>query len=195
MLNHSVVKRQSIGNCGLYVTASWLQLVHKAATASSSTAPSPTGPTGIGLIQDRRPRRLGPPRPAAIWLTASTIIKKYGIIPEGDFIAFLERGFPLRRPPQERARRDEPVHQERRALDRDGAPQQGHRPQGARQGVRARASAIAQLDKVFGVTVARNLTTRSTTTGNYTASTAGTRFKRAKGTRRRPTRRARACRW
>ena len=87
-VNHSSVKRQSIGNCWLYATASWVEALHKAGTGEElNTSESywtywhwfdqiaNGGLWGASEIQT-----------GGGYDVSSEIISRYGIIPEADFI-------------------------------------------------------------------------------------------------------------
>ena len=51
-VDHTAVKRQSIGNCWIYAHATWIESMHKSGHgARASTCRSRTGRTGTGSIR------------------------------------------------------------------------------------------------------------------------------------------------
>jgi len=87
-VDHSTVKRQSIGNCWLYATTSWLEALNKAATgAEQNTSESwltywhwyeqlANGGRGSSEIST-----------GGSYATAADLVVRYGLVLEADFIA------------------------------------------------------------------------------------------------------------
>ena len=89
-VNHSKVKRQSIGNCWLYATASWAESLNKSASASGNAEMNMSesywtywhwfDQVANGFGGDEIST-------GGHYSTAAEIISRYGVMPEGKFIA------------------------------------------------------------------------------------------------------------
>lgn len=178
-VKQSVVERQAIGNCWVYAHASWLESMYLTANGTELDS-SQSYVTywhwfeqiANGEIDGEKEISTG-----GWFRTANYLINTYGVAAEKDFVpsdvnnemsstqssalAKVNQELATGRLSTTTARRNKQLV--RQVLDEAW---------GLSTGVRA------QLDKVFGKTVARNLTTRSRTTGNLLASTANTFVKR-----------------
>lgn len=176
----SVVERQSIGNCWIYAHASWFESLYLTATGKQYDS-SQSYVTywhwfeqiANGEIDGEKEIQTG-----GWFRTANYLVKTYGVAPEGAFIptdvnaemssaqsaalAKMNTELATGRLSTTAARRNRQLV--RQVLD---------------ESFGLSTSVRAQLDKVFGKTVVRNLTTRSRTTGALLASTANTFVVRA----------------
>ncbi len=84
-VEHSSVKRQSIGNCWLYAMASWAESLHKQATGDEINASESfwTWWHWYGEIVDSRIKEINE---GGSWYTASRIVLEHGIVLEETFI-------------------------------------------------------------------------------------------------------------
>jgi hypothetical protein len=173
-INHSKVKRQSIGNCWLYATASWAESLNKSANAGNAEMNMSesywtywhwfdqiaNGGTGDEISTGGH------------YSTAAEIIARYGVISEGAFIADESA--------DEMSARQASALTKINASLKSGALSSWQARQNrslVRQELDAAweldASVVAQLDKVFGAGVTK-------TFDKSTVSTTGTSIKRAK---------------
>ncbi len=85
-VNQSAVKRQSIGNCWLYATTSWLEALHKAATNEELNT-SESWLTYWHWYEQLANGRAGEEiETGGGWETAAGLIARYGVTLEKDFI-------------------------------------------------------------------------------------------------------------
>jgi hypothetical protein len=85
-VDQSIVKRQSIGNCWLYATASWLESMELSATNSELNA-SESYWTYWHWYEQILDSELLEVSTGGSYYVASGIIRRRGVIPEADFIA------------------------------------------------------------------------------------------------------------
>jgi len=179
-VKQSVVERQAIGNCWIYAHASWLESMYLTATGTEFDSSQSYvtywhwfEQVVNGEIDGEKEISTG-----GWFRTANYLVKTYGVAPEKDFIpadvnnemsntqssalAKMNAELSTGRLSTTTARRNKQLV--RQVLD---------------ESFGLSSTVRAQLDKVFGKTVARNLTTRSKTTGKLLASTYGTFVKRA----------------
>ncbi len=176
----SVVERQSIGNCWIYAHASWFESMYLTATGNQYDS-SQSYVTywhwfeqiANGEIDGEKEISTG-----GWFRTANYLVKTYGVAAEKDFIPTdannemsNAQSSALSKVNQELAtgRLSTTTARRNRQLVR----------QVLDEAFGLSTSVRGQLDKVFGKTVARNLTTRSKTTGKLLASTANTFVVRA----------------
>lgn len=177
----TVVKRQSIGNCWIYATCSWIESMHKTATGQDLNA-SESWITYWHWFEQITGGEVGSNNELSTggsWDVASYLTTRYGVVAEKAFIGSEAEA--------------EMSYRQKSALDAINASLKS----GALKSAAARrskttvrkeldkawaldAGVTATLTKVFGATVARNLTTKSKTTGKETASVAGTFITRAR---------------
>lgn len=91
-VDHTDVKRQSIGNCWLYAQASWVESLHKSATDESIDV-SETYWTYWHwyeqiLSSANYGRKIEEISTGGSWRTAQNLLRRYGVIREGDFIPY-----------------------------------------------------------------------------------------------------------
>ena len=89
-VNHSKVKRQSIGNCWLYATASWAEALNKSASASANTEMNMSESYWTywhWFDQIANGSVSGEISTGGHYSTAAEIINRYGVMSEGSFIA------------------------------------------------------------------------------------------------------------
>jgi hypothetical protein len=85
-VNHSKVKRQSIGNCWLYATTSWLEALNKAATNQELNT-SESWLTYWHWYEQIANGQAGEEiSTGGSWGTGVDLVTRYGIMKEGDFI-------------------------------------------------------------------------------------------------------------
>lgn len=85
-VDHSSVKRQSIGNCWIYATSSWLEALDKAAT-NQEVNTSESWLTYWHWFEQIANGSVGEElNTGGEWTTAADIILRYGITTEGNFI-------------------------------------------------------------------------------------------------------------
>ena len=86
-VSQSKVKRQSIGNCWLYATTSWLEALNKTATGVEKNTSRVVAHV-LALVRAARERQRAH-RDLDGWSygTGADLINRYGIMIEGDFIA------------------------------------------------------------------------------------------------------------
>lgn len=171
----SVVERQAIGNCWIYAHASWLESMNLKATGKEFDS-SQTYVTYWHWFEQVVNGEIDGEKEISTggWFrTANYLVTTYGVAAEKDFapsdadaemstvqknaLTKVNQELSTGRLATDSARRDRKLV--RQVLDEAF---------GLSPAVRA------QLDKVFGKTVARNLTTKSRTTGKLLASTANT---------------------
>lgn len=176
----SVVERQAIGNCWIYAHASWFESMYLTATGDQFDS-SQSYVTYWHWFEQIANGEVGSDNEISTggWFrTANYLIKNYGVAAEKDFIptdannemsnaqsaalAKMNTELKTGRLSTAAARRNRQLV--RQVLD---------------ESFGLSTSVRAQLDKVFGKTVARNLTTRSKTTGKLLATTANTFVVRA----------------
>lgn len=177
---HTLVKRQSIGNCWLYAAATWAESMHMSATGQALNASESYWTYWHWFEQIVKGHVSGDAvQEGGYFSTALMLVKLYGVIGEGDFIPEEAEAEMSRRQLRARAAINESL--------KNGALKD---PAARRDRALVRAEldkafelspeVIAQLDQVFGKDVGRNLTTRLGVTGELTASTEGTAIRRAK---------------
>jgi len=86
-VNHSKVKRQSIGNCWLYATTSWLEALNKAATNREQNTSESWLTYWHWYEQIANGSSASEILAGGTFRTAANLITRYGITLEGDFIA------------------------------------------------------------------------------------------------------------
>jgi hypothetical protein len=89
-VDHSPVKRQSIGNCWLYAQASWVESLHLSATGEFIDVSESYWTWWYWYEQihnsARRGYRIDAIQTGGSWRTAQHLMRTYGLIREGDFI-------------------------------------------------------------------------------------------------------------
>src|SRR5882724_6873820 len=85
-VDESAVKRQSIGNCWLYATASWLEALNKAATNQEKNTSESWLTYWHWYEQLANGRVFGEISTGGSYGTAANLIARYGITLEKDFI-------------------------------------------------------------------------------------------------------------
>jgi hypothetical protein len=85
-VNQSAVKRQSIGNCWLYATTSWLEALNKAATNEEKNTSESWLTYWHWYEQLANGRAFGEVSTGGSYGTAANLIARYGITLEKDFI-------------------------------------------------------------------------------------------------------------
>jgi len=90
MVNHTPVKRQAIGNCWLYAHATWLESMLKHTNGQDINVSESywTYWDFYEKLLAKEPIPVGELNTSGSWYRSSTIIKKYGWLEEGEFIAF-----------------------------------------------------------------------------------------------------------
>jgi hypothetical protein len=89
-VNHTPVKRQAIGNCWLYAHATWFESLLKQTTGEDINA-SESYWTYWDFYEKLLAKEAIPEgelNTSGSWYRSSTIIRKYGWLEEGEFIAF-----------------------------------------------------------------------------------------------------------
>jgi hypothetical protein len=86
-VSHTKVKRQSIGNCWLYATTSWLEALNKAATGAEKNTSESWLTYWHWYEQLANGRASGEISTGGSFGTGADLINRYGIMIEGDFIA------------------------------------------------------------------------------------------------------------
>jgi hypothetical protein len=86
-VNHSKVKRQSIGNCWLYATTSWLEALNKAATGQEKNTSESWLTYWHWYEQIANGSSGAEVSTGGSFGTAADLIARYGITLEGDFVA------------------------------------------------------------------------------------------------------------
>ncbi|SMF01574.1 hypothetical protein [Pseudobacteriovorax antillogorgiicola] len=91
-VDHTEVKRQAIGNCWLYAQASWLESLHQTATGQSFDASESYWTYWHWYEQilnaANRGRNIQEIQTGGNWYTAQSLLRRYGILAEGDFIRY-----------------------------------------------------------------------------------------------------------
>ncbi|MEO7097478.1 MAG: hypothetical protein ABI175_29725 [Polyangiales bacterium] len=176
----SVVERQSIGNCWVYAHASWLESISQKATgvAYDSSQSYVTywhwfEQIANGEIDGEKEISTG-----GWFRTANYLVKTYGVAPEASFVPADANNEMSSTQSSALAKMNQEL-----STGRLATTTARHNKKLVRQ-VLDEAFGLspavrAQLDKVFGKTVVRNLTTRSKSTGKLLASTSGTFVVRA----------------
>ncbi len=85
-VNHSKVKRQSIGNCWLYATTSWLEALNKAATNQEANTSESWLTYWHWYEQIANGGASGEISTGGSYNTAADLIVRYGLMNEADFI-------------------------------------------------------------------------------------------------------------
>ncbi len=160
-VDHSDVKRQSIGNCWVYATASWLEALNKGATDEAKNTSESWVTYWHWYEQLANGRTSDEVSTGGSWGVAVDLILRYGLMMEGDFIpseaeaemsgrqssalsavnASLKSG----------AMKDAVASRDRRAIRRELDKAWG-----------LDEATIARIDKVFGEGVTRTLDRSST---------------------------------
>lgn len=172
----SVVERQSIGNCWIYAHASWLESLHKTATGETYDSSQSYQTYWHWFEQLANGETTGDTeiQTGGWFRTSNYLTERYGVAPEAAFI------------PEDLG--NEMSSRQKTALDavnremKDGGRLATSEQRRDRKLVRQvlddafqlSPEVRAQMNKVFGVTATRNLTTRSRTTNRFLASTANT---------------------
>ena len=86
-VDHTKVKRQSIGNCWLYATTSWLEALNKAATGTEKNTSESWLTYWHWYEQLSNGRASTEISTGGSYGTGADLINRYGIMIEGDFIA------------------------------------------------------------------------------------------------------------
>ncbi|MBS2012593.1 MAG: hypothetical protein JST00_06895 [Deltaproteobacteria bacterium] len=86
-VNHSKVKRQSIGNCWIYATSGWLESLNKEATGQEKNTSESWTTYWHWFDQITNGQAGSELQTGGFWLTAINLVLRYGIVMEGDFIA------------------------------------------------------------------------------------------------------------
>jgi len=86
-VNHSKVKRQSIGNCWLYATISWVEALNKAATNQEKNTSESYLTYWHWYEQIANGGASNEISTGGSYGTAADLIVRYGLMAEGDFIA------------------------------------------------------------------------------------------------------------
>ncbi|MBX3186625.1 MAG: hypothetical protein KF819_06405 [Labilithrix sp.] len=85
-VSHTKVKRQSIGNCWLYATASWLEALNKAATGEEKNTSESWHTYWHWYEQLANGGARDEISTGGSYATAADLIARYGLMMEGDFI-------------------------------------------------------------------------------------------------------------
>jgi hypothetical protein len=85
-VNHSKVKRQSIGNCWLYAVTSWLEALNKASTGVEKNTSESWLTYWHWYDQLANGSAYGEISTGGSYSTGADLINRYGIVMEGDFI-------------------------------------------------------------------------------------------------------------
>ncbi len=85
-INHTDVERQSIGNCWLYAAASWAESLNKTATNTEFDSSQSYWTYMHWFDQIAGSRSISEITTGGYWSKATSIISRYGIIREEDFI-------------------------------------------------------------------------------------------------------------
>jgi hypothetical protein len=85
-VNHSKVKRQSIGNCWLYATTSWLEALNKGATNSEVNTSESWLTYWHWFEQIANGQASEEISTGGSWGTGVDLVTRYGVMKEGDFI-------------------------------------------------------------------------------------------------------------
>ena len=176
----SVIERQSIGNCWIYAHASWIESLYLTATGKQFDS-SQSYVTywhwfeqiANGEIDGEKEISTG-----GWFRTANYLVKTYGVAAEKDFVPTDVNNEMSNAQSAALAKMNEELSTGRLATTTARRNRQLVR-QVLDEAFALSPSVRAQLDKVFGKTVVRNLTTRSKTTGNLLASTTNTFVVRA----------------
>ena len=168
-INHSRVKRQSIGNCWLYATASWAESLAKSATSTNRELDMSESYWTYWHWFDQIANggAQGEISTGGHYSTAAEIINRYGLMTEGTFI------------PSEST--DEMSLRQKSALAKMNASLKSGAlatPEARRDRALVRreldkawelsANVVRQLDRVFGASVSRTLD-RSTVSTSFTS--------------------------
>ncbi len=86
-VDHTKVKRQSIGNCWLYATSSWLEALHKGATGEEANTSESWHTYWHWFEQLANGRARDEISTGGSYGTAADLVVRYGIMMEGDFIS------------------------------------------------------------------------------------------------------------
>lgn len=86
-VDHTKVKRQSIGNCWLYATTSWLEALNKAATGVEKNTSESWLTYWHWYEQLANGRARNEIATGGSYGTGADLINRYGVVMEGDFIA------------------------------------------------------------------------------------------------------------
>ncbi len=171
----TVVERQSIGNCWVYAHASWLESMHLTATGKQFDS-SQSYVTywhwfeqiANGEIDGEKELSTG-----GWFRTANYLVNTYGLAAEKDFVSSDSEAEMSNAQASALAKVNKELAEGRLATASARRNRQLVR-QVLDEAFALSPSVRAQLDRVFGKTVVRNLTTRSKTTGKQLASTANT---------------------
>jgi hypothetical protein len=171
----SVVERQSIGNCWIYAHASWLESMNKSATGQTydSSQSYQTYWHWFEQLVNGETEGDSEIQTGGWFRTSNYLTERYGVAPEAAFV------------PEDVG--SEMSARQKAALDKINLEMKSGRlatPNARRNRSLVRtvldeAFALspevrAQMRKVFGATATRNLTSKSRTTGKFTADTRGT---------------------
>lgn len=163
-VNHSKVKRQSIGNCWLYATTSWLEALNKAATGEEKNTSESWLTYWHWFEQLANGGARDEISTGGSYGTAANLIARYGVVLEGDFIpgeAEAEMSFrqssalnAVNASLKSGALKDAVARRDRRAIRAELDKAWGLDPE-----------VIKRMDTVFGVAVTRTLDRSSWASG------------------------------
>lgn len=174
-VSQSVVERQSIGNCWIYAHASWLESINKTATGVTydSSQSYMTYWHWFEQLVNGETEDDAEIQTGGWFRTANYLTQRYGVAPEASFIPedvgnemssrqksaleTLNQEMKTGRLSTASARRNRSLV--RKVLD---------------EAFKLSPEVRAQMLKVFGVTATRNLTSKGSTSGRFTADTRGT---------------------
>jgi len=168
-VDHSKVKRQSIGNCWLYAATSWLEALNKAATGTEANT-SESWLTYWHWYEQLANGRAGSEiSTGGSYATAADLIVRYGITLEKDFIASEADA--------EMSNRQSSALNAVNAQLKNGGPLKDAITRRDRKAIRAEldkawgldAATVARINNVFGESVTRTLD-RSTAAVRATAA-------------------------
>jgi len=175
----SVVKRQSIGNCWLYATASWVESMELAANDTELNASESYWTYWHWFEQLVNGEVSTEIDTGGSWDSATYLIKRYGVVPEGKFISDEAEAEMSTQQADALAAMNEELKEG--SLSTPEARRNRKKVRAALDRAWGLSSSMkGQMTRVFGVGYTRNLTTRSSSGGSETASTTGTSIKRAR---------------
>ncbi|MBS2013395.1 MAG: hypothetical protein JST00_10935 [Deltaproteobacteria bacterium] len=172
----SVVERQSIGNCWIYAHASWLESLHQAATGETYDSSQSWQTYWHWFEQLVNGETAGEEelQTGGWFRTSNYLTERYGIAPEA---AFIPEDVASEMSSRQKSALDR-VNAEMKAGGRLATPTSRRNRRLVRQildeAFQLSPEVRTQMNKVFGTTATRNLTTRSRTTGRLLANTEGT---------------------